>query len=327
MMSSFTQRTITFISEGQHCHAWYYVPDGLKPLEKRPAIVMAHGWGSVKEMFLAHHAEAFAREGFVVLVFDYRGFAHSEGEPRQQIIPKEQQTDYKNAISYLTKQPEVDTNRIGIWGTSYSGGHVLQIAAEDRRVKAVVALVPVTDASKVPQHWMRSGWGKAVWAGLLALLRQVIKPFKVVYVPIVNKSLQEASLPGEEAYRWLMHAAEVAPTWKNRLTARSGWEAMWYRPGKFVSRIAPTPLLFIVADRDDIVVTQEQLKTFKNAGTPSELLRVSGGHFDFYEEPGLSKVLPAQISWFRHYLRLDDGHGHSGPGGHNGHYGQKKELN
>lgn len=300
----FTRRDVIFLSEGQHCHAWYYVPKGLRLLERRPAIVMAHGWGSVKEMFLDNHAKAFAKEGFIVLVFDYRGFGQSEGEPRQQIIPHEQQTDYKNAIGYLCSMPEVDANRIGIWGTSYSGGHVIQVAAENRRVKAVVALVPITDASKVPLHWMRSGWGKAVASGSLALLRQLIHPFHSLYVPIVSESLQSASLPGDEAYRWLMHAAQVAPNWKNEVTARSAWEAMRYRPCTFISRVAPTPLLFIVADRDDIVVTQEQLKAIQKAGNPHQLIQVKGGHFDFYEEPGLSEVLPAQVSWFRRYLGM-----------------------
>jgi len=146
--TSYERRDVTFPSQGLTCAAWYYVPTGLKSGESRPAIVMAHGYSGVKEAYLDNFASKFADEGFVVLVFDYRYLGASEGEPRQQILWYEQIVDYRNAITWATLQPEVDAARIGVWGTSYSDGHVLQLAAFDKRVKAVVAQVPAAGACR-----------------------------------------------------------------------------------------------------------------------------------------------------------------------------------
>ena len=91
----------------------------------------------------------------MVLVFDFRFLGASDGNPRGQIIPHEQQEDYRNAITWMSLQPEVDADRIGVWGTSLAGGHVLHLAAFDRRIKAVVAQVPTIHPAKQIVH--RSG--------------------------------------------------------------------------------------------------------------------------------------------------------------------------
>ncbi len=104
---------------------------------------MAHGFSAVKEMYLDSFAEVFAAAGLNVLVFDNRTFGASDGEPRQEIDPWAQVRDYRHAITYAGTLPEVDASRIGLWGSSYSGGHVLVVTAIDRRVKAAVSQVPL----------------------------------------------------------------------------------------------------------------------------------------------------------------------------------------
>ena len=142
------RRDIEFRSEGVTCRGWFYTPDGGSGNQRSPTIVMAHGFSAVKEMRLDRFAEAFAHAGMASLVFDYRGAGASDGEPRQDIDPFAQIADYRNAISYARQLAEVDVERIGIWGSSYSGGHVLVVGALDRRVKAVVSQVPLIDAWK-----------------------------------------------------------------------------------------------------------------------------------------------------------------------------------
>ncbi|TMD56180.1 MAG: acetylxylan esterase, partial [Chloroflexi bacterium] len=112
---------VTFPSEGLNCAGWLYVPDDLKSGERRPAIVMAHGFSAVKEMYLDNFAEVFVAAGFVTLVFDYRNQGASEGTARGRIIPAEQHEDYRNAITWVSLRPEVDASRIAVWGSSYSG--------------------------------------------------------------------------------------------------------------------------------------------------------------------------------------------------------------
>src|SRR5690349_6238611 len=136
------QKTIRYRSEGLECAGTLYLPDSLIPGKKLPAVVLGHGTTYVKEMHLPHFARTFVDAGLIALAIDYRYLGESEGEPRYKVDPREQAQDYSNAITWLQQQPEVDAGHIGIWGTSKSGGIVLQVAAFDRRVKAVVAQVP-----------------------------------------------------------------------------------------------------------------------------------------------------------------------------------------
>ncbi|MBF3223412.1 alpha/beta fold hydrolase, partial [Pseudomonas aeruginosa] len=130
---------VEFCSEGVALRGWLYLPEARA---ERPAIVMTHGFSGVKEQYLDRYAEVFAAAGFVVLLYDHPNFGDSDGEPRQEIDPVMQRRGYRDAITWLGAQARVDASRIGIWGTSYSGGHVLEVAALDRRVKCVVAQVP-----------------------------------------------------------------------------------------------------------------------------------------------------------------------------------------
>jgi len=116
---------------------------------------MAHGYSAVKEMYLDTFAEAFAAGGLGALVFDNRNFGASDGEPRQEIDPWAQLRDYRHAISYAQTRPEVDADRIGVWGSSYSGGHVLVLGAIDKRVKCVAAQVPMVSGFRNFQRLVR----------------------------------------------------------------------------------------------------------------------------------------------------------------------------
>lgn len=302
MTTTFQRRDVRFESEGLCCAAWYYVPDDIGPNQRRAAVVMAHGWAGVKEMCLPNFAEAFAAAGFAVLLFDYRYLGASEGEPRSQILPAEQRRDYKNAITWAAAQPEVDANRIGIWGTSFSGGHVLVVAAEDRRVKAVVAHVPAVGIRSTTRHWLRRGMFREVLAAGRLIFRQALQLRKNLMIPVVNLPGGAATLPGNEAWAWTQHNSPSAPTWRNEVTVRSLIASMRDSVRPFIPRVAPTPLLMVVASHDDYCFTDEQLCAFATAGEPKKMVQVEGGHFDFYEGPGLALVLPGEIEWFRRHL-------------------------
>lgn len=124
---------------------WLYTPDGPSTNSKLACLVMAHGWTALKEMDLDTFADYFTKKlPIACLVYDNRSFGASdakEGEPRHEIIPHLQQSDYSDAITYAQSLPEINPAKIGIWGSSYSGGHVLYVGAVDRRVKAVLSQV------------------------------------------------------------------------------------------------------------------------------------------------------------------------------------------
>ena len=133
---------VEFRSDGVTVRGDLLLPDGDGP---HPVVVMAGGWCYVKELRQPQYAQEFVERGFAALIFDYRTIGASDGEPRQHLDPWAQIEDYRNAISYLETRPDIDADRIGVWGISYSGGHVLILGAIDPRVKVIVSNVPVID--------------------------------------------------------------------------------------------------------------------------------------------------------------------------------------
>lgn len=299
----FERRDVTILSQGARMAAWYYVPNGLKAGEKRPAIVMAHGFSAPKEALLANFADRFAAAGFVVVVFDYRHLGASEGEPRGQIFPVEQIEDYRNAITWAGLQKEVDAGRIGIWGTSYSGSHVLHLGAFDRRVKAVVSQVPGVDGWANVSRLNRADNLPGVVDFIAADRVQRYTSGQVSYLPVVAPEGQPAALPTPESYDFFTQVvATSAPRWENRVTLESLEKLMEYNPSANISRISPTPLLMVVADDDRLTPTDLALEAYARAREPKQLVLFHGGHFAAYREPGLNTTAPAAVEFFRRWL-------------------------
>lgn len=298
------RQDVTFPSQGLNCAGWLYTPDDLGQGESRPAIVMAHGFSAVKEMYLSNFAEKFVEAGLVVLVFDYRYFGGSEGEPRGRLIPAEQHEDYKNAITWLSQRPEVDRDRIGSWGSSYSGGHVLHLAAFDRRIKAAVAQVPLVNGWENAQRLMRPD----IFAGFHGMLAQDREARYAgetsAGVPVVAPEGEPSALPTPESYEWFTTTAEsIAPNWRNEVSLESMEAFLEYDPAGSIHLISPTPLLMIVGAEDTLTPTDMAIAAYERAREPKNLVVMEDGkHFDAYTEPGLSQSAPPAIEWFERHL-------------------------
>jgi len=152
------QRDISFkTSDGVTLRGWLFTsPESAA--NRLPCLVMSHGWSALKEMDLDAFADYFTSKlSLACLVYDNRGFGdsdHKEGQPRQEIVPSLQRSDISDAITYAQSLPEVEPTRIGIWGSSYSGGHVLEVGAVDRRVRAVVSQAWVLSMRMLPHVLM-----------------------------------------------------------------------------------------------------------------------------------------------------------------------------
>jgi len=297
------RRDITFTSQGLRCSGWLYVPDDLRAGQKAPTIVMAHGFSAVKEMYLPNFAERFVAAGFVTLVFDYRYFGDSEGEPRSQLFPHEQHEDYRNAITWVSDQPEVDPNRIGVWGTSYSGAHVLYLAAFEKRIKAVVSQVPLAN-----------GWNNALRLNRPDLFAQFLdfltqdriaryKTGAVNYLKVVAPEGEPSVLPTPESYEWFTHAGNtIAPSWRNQVTVESVERFLEYDPAGPIHLISPTPLLMVVAGYDTLTPTDLAVAAYERALEPKAISIQPCHHFDAYTEPWLLKTAGAAVDWFKQHL-------------------------
>ena len=139
---------VTFYSEGVKLDGDVYVPDDVRPREKRAGIVLCHGYTGVKDIYLPDNARALNKAGYVAMVFDYKGWGASDG-PRTRLAPYSRVADVQAALTFLGTLPQVDPQRLGIYGTSYGGATVVFVAAVDPRVKCVVSVVGVGNRKRM----------------------------------------------------------------------------------------------------------------------------------------------------------------------------------
>lgn len=134
---------VTFPSNDAKCAAWLYYPTGID--NKVPCVVMAHGFSLTRHDGLTPYAEAFARVGAAVLVFDHRFIGDSEGQPRQRIRPADQLADRRAAVAFARNLGRINPDRIIVWGYSMSAGSALLAAATDPRIAGAILLCPLLD--------------------------------------------------------------------------------------------------------------------------------------------------------------------------------------
>lgn len=279
---------ITIKLEGATLAAWFYRPSAAPA----PLVVMSHGFGAVREMALPQVAETFAAAGMNVVVYDHRGFGASGGEPRQEANPWQQVQDMRDVISYARHLPGVDPERIGIWGTSYSGGHVLVVGAADRRVSCVVSQVPLVSGLKTVLRTTPADQLNVARQDYYSDREARLRGQAPRYAPI--------SRPGSESFAW-SSVAGVGTSYKNEVTLKS-WDMFTeYEPWPFIERIAPTPLLMILAKNDCRTPIDDQLAAYASARHPKKLHLLDGSHYGPYG-PKLEEAAGVARDWFIQHL-------------------------
>jgi uncharacterized protein len=286
-------------TDGTKLAAWLFRPANRS--NSLPAVTMAHGFSLTRFHGIESFARAFAEAGFVVLLHDHRNYGTSGGEPRHDIDPWHQIEDWRQAISYLESLDYVDAGRIGLWGTSYSGGHAIVLGATDRRLKAVVTQVPTIDGFASGQ--------RRVNPGALAALEEIFNedqraqlrgeaPRRQKIVDIDPNAPAQYHAPDAVEF----FSQEVPPgIWKNEITIQSNRRARMYEPGRWVDRVSPTPLLMIAVTHDTIAPTDLALAAYERALEPKSLVLIPGGHFAAYLE-GFEVASRAAVDWFAKHL-------------------------
>ncbi len=249
---------ITFTSDGVRCDGWHFVGTGPAP---RPVVVMAHGFAGTKDSGLRPFAERLADAGFDVVAFDYRGFGTSEGSPRQSISIVRQLRDYESAIAAAKRLPDVDPDRIVLWGASLSGGHGIRVAADRDDVKAVIALTPLTDAVAtargVLKQYSVATAGQATVDGVVSRVA-VARGKAPVMMPVVGRPGEPGALALEGAYESSL--AIAGPTWRNAIDSSVGLELMKIKTKSHAKRLR-AKLLVQIADFDSYVPADAVART------------------------------------------------------------------
>lgn len=284
-------RHVNIWSDGTRISGDLWYPKGLKEGDNRPAIILCHGWGGSRSHLNNSYAPLFAEAGYFVLTFDYRGWADSDSRLvvmdkmplpdedgsvtvrakaiRELVDPFDQTEDIVSCIDFISGEPNVDTARIGLWGTSFGGGHVVYVAAHDHRIKCIVAQVPSMDGA----------WA-AFW------------PDRDAY----KRSIQRAR--GE---------IDPVPQGVNKIGQLKGTPYLSriskYRPVEFADQLT-IPTMIIVADKEALMDNEDhgdKVYYIVKENVPARYEVFSGTHFEIYSK-GLMQSTRMAIEWFDGHL-------------------------
>src|SRR3984957_1693414 len=289
---------VWFNSGSDRISAWLYRPTGNGDA---PLLVMAHGLGAVRTMRLDAYAERFSAAGYACLVFDYRNFGDSEGEPRQLLDISMQLQDWTVAVAYAKTLAGIDHNRIGLWGTSFGGGHVIATAARLPGIAAVVSQCPFTDsiASLGTVNRLISVTALAVRDLIGARLGR-----PPVMVPTAGRPGEVAVMKAPDPYFCYMRLVPEGTTLRNEVAARIGVKILPYRPGRLASKIT-CPILFCVCETDS-VAPSGPTRRYAATAPRGEVRLYPEGHFGIYVDDAFERVIADQIEFLSRHLPTGD---------------------
>ena len=291
----------SFVSRGMLCAATLHYPqtDSTSPL---PAILIIHGWGGVQDALTTPFYAAFNALGFAVMTFDYPTWGDSQGLPRNQINPWQRVCDADAALAHLKSQPQIDPRRIVLWGTSFGGGHAVELAAEHPSLLGAIAQVPMLDGRDALLAMPLMQMSK-IFAHALKDLAPFTAP---VYIPVVAPEGQFATMNRDNAYDVLMRGIAQAGVsnpdrYDNRVTARSILTIGVYRPFKKLKKIK-VPTLLIGGMRDSVApFSAQKIDRWNNPYLQYKTL--DADHFEPYFEPALSVNLRYQLEFLNSLIK------------------------
>jgi pimeloyl-ACP methyl ester carboxylesterase len=294
------KKDIIFTCAGETLKAWFFLPE--EEGAPAPCIVMAHGFGGTKTAGLQPYAEHFQKAGFAAFVFDYRHFGDSQGEPRQLLSIRRQLEDWRAAISFVRTLSEIDPKRIALWGTSFSGGHVVVTAAQEKDIACISAQCPMMDGLAATRTALRTG-------GVLNSLRMIGHGLRDqigawVGLPphlmdIVGPPGSIAAMTAPDAYEGFQ--ALVPEDFLNEVCARIGLQVGSYRPIKYARKVR-CPALIQICEKDSVAPIEAAEKTASAIGPLAEVKRYPIGHFDIYQNDDFKQSVADQIDFFKQHL-------------------------
>ncbi len=285
-------RKANIMSEGTRMSAEVFAPKSAAG-KKLPTLILCHGWGGVAAQ-LRRDAVAFARAGYLVVTFDYRGWGESDSrvvltgpapasrpnnrftaevqEVREVVDPMDMTTDLMNAIHWVQAEPQADPERLGLWGSSFAGGHVVYAAARDHRVKALVSQVPALDARSV-------------------LATDAER--KNTYEESTRRARGEIGYPA-------LGIRVVG----NLRGAPIRSKFMYYAPVDDVEKAPQCAMLFILAEKEELFDNKEHgIKAYERAKGPKKLVIIPKiTHYGVYLE-AREEAQRLAIEWFEQTLK------------------------
>lgn len=294
------RQDITFTSAGTACRGWLTYP-AQAATQPVPLVLMGHGFGGTRDMHLEQYAQRFNAAGLATLVFDYRGFGASDGEPRHRLDPQAEIADWHAALAYVRTLPGVDRRRIALWGTSFAGGLVISVAAQDGDVAATVSQCPLLDG-------LAAALAIARYAGPLSLLKVsahgVLDAARALvgatphYIPIVARPGEVGAMTSADA--WDGYLRLVTPGFRNEVTARTALLVPTFRPIRDAARVQ-CPALLQICELDSVAPVSAVEKAAAKM-PKAEVVRYPVGHFDVYFGAAFERSVGDQLAFLSRHL-------------------------
>jgi uncharacterized protein len=262
-----------------------YRPDSVPPF---PAVVMAHGTSATIQMAADRYAEVFRQAGLAVLLYDHRNFGISGGEPRQQINPWIQARGYRDAVTCLSQRDDIASDRIALWGDSYSAMEVIVVGALDNRISAVIAQCPACGAEKPESEPSGSVFEqmKAIFEG-----GDVSPTSETTTGPMPVVSFDQMGTPSLlkpiQAFRWFIeYGGRHGSNWENIVTRVVPPTPVPFNP-YLAAPYVRADLLMMVAPEDEMVHCNPEMAraTYDLVPGSKEYVEIEGGHFGLIYYP------------------------------------------
>ncbi len=293
--ASFSKSRSDFISGGVRCAADLYLPESK---DSPPVIIMGNGFAAERSFALPAFAEYFAGQGMAVLHFDYRTFGDSDGEPRQLVNPRHHLDDWQAAINHVRSLQSLDNKKIALWGSSFSGGHVVVTAVTSPGITAIVSQVPFVDALESSREFSLGKIFSYTFQGLRDISRKLTgrSPH---YIKVVGKHGESAFFTQPDSYDEYMSIIPKESSWENRIPARF-FLLPPYRPIKYAPKVS-CPALVVIAEKENLISTAHQEKMAELL-PKGEIIRYPIGHFEIYKGKDFERTVQSQTSFLKKYL-------------------------
>lgn len=289
-------RPLSFDSHGASCGADLFLPEGEGPF---PAVVLCHGLGATREMGMQPYARAFNAAGIAALTFTYRHFGDSGGEPRQLLDIGRQRDDIAAAVDFVKSLPEVDAARIGLFGSSFGGGHVIAVGSARDDIACVVAQCPFTD-----------GLASGMTLGPVSTIKVTARALADNAARVFGRGPVYSELAGTRGEPAMMTAPDVVEGYfalvpegeevDNRVAGRLGLQIIFERPGaKLKSTSTPT---LVCACEKDTVAPYKRTVSLAKKGSNVTLKSHPFGHFEIYGGEGFKQTIVDQVNFLSQHL-------------------------
>jgi pimeloyl-ACP methyl ester carboxylesterase len=260
---------------------------------------MAHGFAAERTFRLTAFAERFVENAMAVFAFDYRNFGDSDGAPRNLVSPRRHLQDWKSAIDHVRSLEGIDCERIALWGSSFSGGHIMVIAARDPGISAIISQLPFVDGASFAKHMGLKYVVQAIGAGLKDVLQMVM--FRKRYkVPVVGDPDAFAVLNTPDSKAGYLALVPQESKWKNECPAAFLLTCALYRPTTFAKDVR-CPALIMLAERDSLIPL-ESVKRAADKMKNSGVVSLPIGHFDIYLGEHYEQAVRRQVDFLKKHL-------------------------